>query len=240
MKAENRMKIIRTAILVGKATVFVVGLSVILAAIFGVASMAFAANGKPFLLGRTNFETAVSKLTNRGEGPALSLNVKRGKPPMAVNSSRKVANLNADKLDGKDASRFATKPSEGWHEIGAAGEPKFWGGWSNATPPYICSVQSPGCPEYNTAGFYKDSLGIVHLKGSIKLDLGNCPAGVCSSIAFRLPPGYRTAKAAVFNPASDRGGIFVLYDGYFQLDIPGGLSGVYNFSLDGITFRAQR
>jgi hypothetical protein len=80
---------------VGRATVFLVGLAVILALLFGVASTALGANGKPFLLGRTNVETAVSTLIKRGPGPALRFVVAPGQPPMAVNSSGQVANLNA-------------------------------------------------------------------------------------------------------------------------------------------------
>jgi hypothetical protein len=86
--------------------VFLVGLSVILAVVMGVASMALAANGKPFLLGRTNVATAVSTLVKKGAGPALDLRVGSG-PPLRVNSSAPVANLNADKVDGQDASSLA-------------------------------------------------------------------------------------------------------------------------------------
>ncbi len=49
--------------------------------------------------------------TNSGGGPALSLTVNSGKAPMRVNSAVKVANLNADKLDGKDSTQFL--PSTG-------------------------------------------------------------------------------------------------------------------------------
>ncbi len=90
----------------GKGTVFVVGLSVILAAVMSVASMALAANGKPFILGKNNVATAITTLTKQGPGSALRLLVRPGQPPMAVNSQIKVANLNADKLDGQDAGAF--------------------------------------------------------------------------------------------------------------------------------------
>ncbi|MGH3088648.1 MAG: hypothetical protein ACRDSJ_15190 [Rubrobacteraceae bacterium] len=86
----------------GRATVFLVGLAVILAAVFGAASMALAANGKPFLLGKSNVATKVSKLVKDGVGPALDLRVDSG-APLAVNSAEKVENLNADTLDGTDS-----------------------------------------------------------------------------------------------------------------------------------------
>ncbi len=92
---------------VGRATVFLVGLAVILALIFGVASTALGANGDFFKLGKKNVASAVSTLVKRGSGPALELQVGRG-APLAVNSSSKVAKLNADQLDGKDSKRFLT------------------------------------------------------------------------------------------------------------------------------------
>ncbi len=90
----------------GRATVFAVGVAVILAVVLGVATMALAANGQPFLLGKVNVATAVSKLVKQGSGPALSLRVDSG-PPLAVNSTRKVTNLNVDRLDGEDSTDFA-------------------------------------------------------------------------------------------------------------------------------------
>ena len=44
------------------------------------------------------------QITNTGSGSALGLKVGPGHPPMTVNSSVKVANLNADKLDGLTSS----------------------------------------------------------------------------------------------------------------------------------------
>ena len=106
---------------VGRATVFLVGLSVILALVFGVATMAFAANGNNFVLGvLTNSATAITKLTgNVAGGPALQvanfkteagskalqLNVAANKPPLAVNATAgKATHLNADQLDGVDSA----------------------------------------------------------------------------------------------------------------------------------------
>ena len=90
----------------GRATVFLVALSVILAAVMGAASMAFAANGKPFILGKGNVATKITTLIKKGPGPALRLFVRPGQPPLAVNSQVRVNKLNADKVDGKDAGAF--------------------------------------------------------------------------------------------------------------------------------------
>jgi hypothetical protein len=46
--------------------------------------------------------------------------------------------------------------SEPYHVIGTAGEPGFLNGWHN------------GSSLFKTAGFYKDPLGVVHLRGFIE------------------------------------------------------------------------
>jgi hypothetical protein len=105
---------------VGRATVFLVGLSVILALVFGVATTAMGANGNPFLLGKKNVASAISTLVNKGPGPALNLVVGAGQPPLKVNSSAQVTNLNADKVDGSDG--------ELWAQINADGTADNWKG----------------------------------------------------------------------------------------------------------------
>ena len=116
----------RKVMWVGRATVFMVGLSVILALLFGVASVAFAGNGDAWRLGRNNVATAITalggavgvngpmvRLTNNNAGTddtALNLNVQSGEAPMTVNSLAGTAtNLSADKLDGIDSGQFATR-----------------------------------------------------------------------------------------------------------------------------------
>ena len=107
---------------VGRATVFLVGLAVILALTVGVVSTALAGTGvgSAFNLGKTNTVSAISKLVGSVAGPsllidnnstnsaatALDLQVEAGKAPMKVNRATKVANLNADKLDGMDAGQL--------------------------------------------------------------------------------------------------------------------------------------
>jgi hypothetical protein len=89
----------------GRTASMVFGLALIVTLLFGVTSMAFARDGGSFLLGARNVAQSVSTLVKQGAGPALSLQVDSGSP-LAVNSSTKVANLNADKLDGKNSSGF--------------------------------------------------------------------------------------------------------------------------------------
>ena len=99
-----------------------VGLAVILALTVGLVSTALAGTGvgSAFNLGKTNTVSAISKLVGSVAGPsllidnnstnsaatALDLQVEAGKAPMKVNSGARVANLNADKLDGMDAGQL--------------------------------------------------------------------------------------------------------------------------------------
>jgi hypothetical protein len=111
-------KIIHRALRISRGLAFAAGAVVICAVVLGAATVALAAApGDPFRLGKGNVINAVTKLVgkansprlvidNNGNGVALSLQVKPGKPPMQVNSTRKVARLNADRLDNKNASDF--------------------------------------------------------------------------------------------------------------------------------------
>jgi hypothetical protein len=105
-----------------RATTTVVGLAIMLALVFGVATTAIGATGGTFILGKANGATTVSKLTASIAGPALTLvnnstsaaatalniNVAAGQPPLKVNATAgKATNLNADKLDGLDSAAFA-------------------------------------------------------------------------------------------------------------------------------------
>jgi hypothetical protein len=91
---------------------------------------AYAATGGNFILGQSNSASSKTSLsapisdkalqltnTNTGTGAtALGLNVASGHAPFTVNSGTKVANLNADKLDGIDSSGFV--PNSGLRRVG--------------------------------------------------------------------------------------------------------------------------
>lgn len=107
---------------VGRATIFLVGLSVILAVVFGVASAALAGNGDAWKLGQINVATNITKLGGEAgvNGPmlrlinnntgtddtALELQVQPGEAPLKVNSATQVSLLNADLVDGRSAASF--------------------------------------------------------------------------------------------------------------------------------------
>ncbi len=77
------------------------------------------------LLGVRNTASAVTTLINNGPGAALDLQVQPGNPPLVVNSDTKVDNLNADKVDGKDATELAGQqgPQGEQGPAGPAGPP---------------------------------------------------------------------------------------------------------------------
>ena len=77
----------------------------VVAVVVAMSGTAIAATGGSFILGRGNAETTTAGLTNTA-GIPLSLAAKTGYAPLAVNSTVKVARLNADLLDGVDSSLF--------------------------------------------------------------------------------------------------------------------------------------
>ena len=86
----------------GKTTIFAVMVALVLVSV----PVAYAADGQSFLLGKRNVADTVSKLINKGSGPALNLVTQSGQPPMKVNSQAKVDNLNADQVDGLDSTEL--------------------------------------------------------------------------------------------------------------------------------------
>ena len=68
---------------------------------FGTASSSSA------LLGYGRGASPAATFQNGGAGPALSLLAGTGQPPFTTNSAYRVANLNADRLDGIDSRGFA-------------------------------------------------------------------------------------------------------------------------------------
>jgi hypothetical protein len=114
--------------------------------------------------------------------------------------------------------------SEDIHVVGTAGEPQFQNNWHNFGG------------NSSKAGFFKDALGIVHLKGTL-----SGPSGTSGATAFTLPEGYRPAEQ-LFLPAAGGGlafhaaGLLILQDGQVQAGCEGGVT-CTAVGLDGLTFR---
>jgi hypothetical protein len=144
--------------------------------------------------------------------------------------------INASTLGTVPTAQTANSvvPPEGWHLVGAAGEPGFESSWENvpAGPPFA----------FESAGFYKDREGVVHLKGVVK----GGPAG----IIFHLPAGYRPASGKVLvrlticsgvGCTESTGGILIAGPGVAP-NADGAVlapSGATTTSLEEISFRAE-
>jgi hypothetical protein len=202
---------------------------------------AIAATGGGFILGKPNSASSTTSLsaatngkalqvTNMGTGAAataLGLNTASGHPPLAVNSGAKVANLNADKLDGRDSTAFAAASSEPVHVVDTTGEPGFENNYANFGS------------GFSTVGFYKDSTRVVHLRGTLKKLTGTFDG----STAFTLPAGYRPPQILYMPAAVDDG------SGAIQINTDGSVTvycwtgpcttgaGGVGVGIDGLTFR---
>jgi len=129
---------------------------------------------------------------------------------------------NAGALGGKPPSAFAASASEPYREVGTPGQPQFQNGWVN----YDSTAQS-------TVAFYRDPLGVVHLKGQIR-------AGTNGATLFTLPAGYRPAKNMVlpFTNVAGTGAVAnlsITSDGRVTPFCGGGC---VQAGMDGLTFRA--
>ena len=161
----------------------------------------------------------------------------------------------ADLLDGMDSAAFAPATAEGWHNVAAAGQ---------AQPAFIrqtCSDSNPfdyspkvwanyDSRVHNTAAFYKDPFGMVHLKGP---DQGRIPLRRWHRHRrphlrddFKLPTGYRPAIRTVlatltYRSASGTNSVRVAR---ISIDRNSLVWAAENsnrgwLSLDGISFRAE-
>ena len=170
----------------------------------------------------------------------LSITVPAGRAPIVVSStSGKATNLNADKLDGIDSSGFVRGPAEAWHEVGAAGNAPFTCTPADVSQPCWGNFTGYG---FNTAAYYKDPLGEVHIKGLVQVHWGSFANPACEKFAiFTLPAGYRpAAKEIVITLAGETNQLArldILPDGQVTTCFPNIANSVFWFSLDGITFR---
>lgn len=81
-----------------------------------------------------------------------------------------------DDGNGNPQLDIAKIHTEGWHIVGASGEPSYQNGWT--------SYNSDPTAGWGGAAFYKDPFGVVHLRGLVK-------DGTSDSTIFTLPSGYR-------------------------------------------------
>ncbi len=141
--------------------------------------------------------------------------------PNASHANSAGSATNASHASTADTAQTLAPP-EAFHIIGASGEPAFENVW--------VALAGGG----STPGFYKDQLGVVHLRGEFK---NGTSSNTSTGDMFTLPTGYRPAENQQFRggDASGSGNIAVLASGEVRA-----LSGAGNalLSVDGFTFRA--
>jgi hypothetical protein len=82
--------------------------------------LAYAATGDSLILGRGNNANKITSLTRTTNGPVLNLDVKnRAAAPLKVDGAGRVANLNADRVDGKHANQLGVRTSVFTHPLNA-------------------------------------------------------------------------------------------------------------------------
>lgn len=98
-------------------------------------------------------------------------------------------NLNAENITAytnltiRDKVTLTKEPS--WRLVGGTGQPPFQNSWVN----FGGSDQ--------TAAFWRDPLGWVHLRGTIK------SGSAINTAAFTLPPGFRPTATEIFPSVSN-------------------------------------
>lgn len=116
-------------------------------------------------------------------------------------------------------SATSLAPSEAFHVLGAG---DFQNGW--------VALGAGG----STPAYFKDQLGIVHLRGELK---SGTSSNTATGDMFTLPAGYRPAENQQFRggDATGSGNIAVLLTG--EVRALGGTGNIL-LSVDGFTFRA--
>lgn len=121
------------------------------------------------------------------------------------------------RLNLRDVIAFGREPN--YRAVGGTGQPAFSNSWVNYAGGYA------------PAAFWRDPLGLVHLRGLIK-------DGTVGQAAFTLPPGFRPKENEVFGTVSNGaiGRVDVLTDGTVTPQSPSTNTWV---ALNGIHFRTS-
>lgn len=180
----------------------------------------------------------VSGLTSRdfaaGQLPAGAPGAKGDAGPAGPRGPAGADGAKGDKGDRGDAGPLIQP--EAWRQVGEAGQPAF-------TQDGGCKWENYGSP-HNTAAFYKDPGGRVHLKGFVRvvpiLSGSECDWDFSDvrRTAFTLPAGYRPVRREAHGTVSSNqaGRVDVTSGGAILVEPIG--DPTQWVSLDGMTFRA--
>jgi hypothetical protein len=179
------------------------------------------------------------------------------KPPTGAHTNIIGGSVNATDLANQSVTQAKLKPPEPWHELGATGEPTL-----NSAGGALCSWSNFDS-NHDSAAFYRDPFGVVHLKGVLKVtmaigDNGDCwydngvndqAYQIANRRIFTLPLGYRPAKrltdialtnGKVGRIDVDGPGLSGQPAGAVSVDYPTSQNDVKSYlSLNGISFRCS-
>lgn len=142
--------------------------------------------------------------------------------------------VDAATLEGKAASDFASSEVEDWTY-----HSNFGYGCEADTGPYYESWQNTGGP-LQPFSYYKDPIGIVHLRGAVQCPLNNdgVTHGTAVNVVACLPEGYQPHGWERYQLPVEGGGSgqMIIRETGCIYPPAGGNNG---FSMDGVTFRAE-
>lgn len=139
------------------------------------------------IIGVETYDTTGDKTTRSGS--AISTYRKRRAVPTvyaiadAWTDDMLAFDLTADQERILDKITYVVNTQESWHIVGAVGEPTYQGAW---------------VADGTGAQFMKDSLGFVHIQGSVQ-------SGT-TGVVFTLPVGYRPSEL-LYVPMSNTGAV---------------------------------
>lgn len=196
-----------------KTTLTVIGAVTVL--VLAGNTVALATTGHALLLGKSNTANTITSISRTTAGTALAVKTKTSlSPPLKVNGVGKVTNLNADRVDGKNAADFAPYPKviRGTWSMATSGNPEFMAadisfGWTLPSAPVTHFIESgapvpAGCA--GTAAAPSAEPGnlcvfVTHLFGSVGVH------GICNH-ANVCDPGADTYGAVIYGTGTGASG----------------------------------
>jgi hypothetical protein len=182
----------------------------IMALVVALSGTAYAATGGNLILGHANTAAnptsltqtgttgAALSLTNNAAAPALRLNTPSTAAPLAVSSSVRVANLNADLLDGVHAAALQSQVVAAGAEAGPANGAALVTATVPAQGPFLIAFTGSAYRD-DVAGAGPTSLAVLECQGIVSSCTLSTPGatGVISSYAFTNQTNSHTTSTAV-------------------------------------------
>src|SRR4051812_44386378 len=181
-----------------------------LALTLAMSGTAYAATGGTFILGQTNKANRPSKLVNTKSGPALTLRSQPGSAPLSVSKNRKrVANLNADLLDGVHASALQRRVT-GTCAGSAITSVKAKGTVTCSTPNstvYWAVVIADGTLARGSTGVSSSKVGTGTYNVLFPVDVSGC--AYTATVGTAVSGSHPAAQTSVAPLNGDPNGVFL-------------------------------